>query len=515
MDNRIIGNIGESAIVSLCHSVGIVATKPSEDIHGWDLYLEFPKKVDTSLPNDSQPSAIKAKIQVKTTTSRKRKISINVSALEHLVNVQMPAFICFIELKNSIEIENMYLVHIDEEITSKVLKSIRECELNNKKINKTTITIHYKNEHKLESNTGDCIQKKIKNYIPNGMKSYISEKNNILEKVGFDERPHNLTIQFQGISISDIEDISLGLKDGDLECSITNSTQSRFDIELPDKTLPKSDKVKISVEPQYIGEATISFKASTYAIPSLEYKFNVYKSAFATGKENMSKLLFKNDYMELVYDFKTNEQKFSTKLTNRTYKLNELHQSLQLYNFAYQSKDTPLIMEIRAEGLKEPVRHEFQFGDLSKNMNLNYFYLTDALSKILKDLNLADTFEITLEELLSQESHIKIFYALLLHDNLNDINFKCTVDKEIQQSKVPLIFIPNITFNSQIIGVATILLCTVEKDNDKYSCKPISKNLYKNFAIPVNEYKEEYFSTLKDEMNKQMEEQGYELSYVL
>lgn len=512
MDNRIIGNIGESAIISLCHSVGIVATKPSEDIHGWDLYLEFPKKVDTSLPNDSQPSAIKAKVQVKTTTSRKRKISINVSALEHLVNVHMPAFICFIELKeNSNEIKNMYLVHIDEEITSKVLKSIRECELNNKKINKTTITIHYKNEHKLASNTGDCIQEKIKSYIPNGMKSYISEKNNILEKVGFDERPHKLTIQFQGIPISDIEDISLGLKDGELECSITDSTQKRFDIELPDKKLSKSDKVKISVEPQYLGEATVSFKASTYAIPSLEYKFNVYQSVFGTG----SKFLFKNDYMKLVYDLKTTEQTFSTDLTNKAYKLNEIHQALQLYNFAYQSKDDPLIMEIKTEISNEPLRTNVHFGDLSEDINLNYFYLTDALINILRYLNLADTIEITLKELLSQESRIKLFYALLLHDNLNDMNFKRLVDKDIQQSEVPLIFIPNIVFNSQIIGVATILICTVEKNNDEYTFKPISKNLYKNFAIPVKEYKEEYFSTLKDEMNKQMEEQGYELSYVL
>lgn len=510
MDNRIIGNIGESAIISLCHSVGIVATKPSEDIHGWDLYLEFPKKVDTSLPNDSQPSAIKAKVQVKTTTSRKRKISINVSALEHLVNVQMPAFICFIELKNSIEIENMYLVHIDEEITSKVLKSIRECELNNKKTNKATITIHYKNEHQLESNTGVCIQEKIKSYIPNGMKSYISKKNNILEKVGFDEFPNKFTIQFQNISIGDIEDISLGLKDGDLECSITDSTQKRFDIELPDKELPKSDKVKISVEPQDIGEATISFKTSTYAIPSLKYKFNVYKSAFVSG----SKLLFKNDYMRFVYDLKTTKFTFNSKFTNSVYKLNEIHQTLQLYNFAYLSKNNPRIIEIDAQKLKKPIRLEFQFGDLSKNVNLYYFHLTDALINILRYLNLSDTIEITSEELLRQESRIQILHSLL-HDDFNNMNFKCTLEEDIQQLNTPLLIIPNITLNGQIIGVAIILICTIEKNDDKYTLKPISKNLYKNFVIPVNEYKVEYFLELKDEMNKQMEKEGYKLSYIL
>ena len=515
MNNRIIGNIGESTVVSLCNAVGIVATKPSEDINGWDFYLELPPKVDSSLPNDSQPPAIKAKVQVKTTTTQEKKFAIKVSTLEHLVNVQMPAFICFIELNNLMSIENIYLVHVGEAIISKVLRRIRECEVKNKKTNKTTITIHYKDEHKLEDYTGKCFQKNIESYIPNGMKSYINEKNTILKKVGFDECPHKFTVQFQGISVSDIEDISLGLKEGELECSIKSSTQKRFDVELPNKELPESDNVKISMKPQYLGGAIISFKSSRYAIPSLKYKFDVYKSAFATGKGSLNKLLFKNEYMQLVYDLNTTEQKFTTQFTNQAYKLNEIHNVLQLYNFAYQSKDTPLIMEIKSEKLDGVSKQEFQFGNLSENVNLEYFYIVDAVVDIVKNLNLPEDIEIELENLLEQKSHIKMLHTLFFHNNLSEMIFSCTIEKDIQQTEVPLLILPNIVLNNQIIGIALILISTVEKGSDIYYFKPIERILHTSFAIPIDEYKEEQFSIMKDEMDKKMEEKGYELAYVL
>ena len=62
-----IGDLGEADFVRLCTSVGLIATKPEKDKNGWDYLVEFPFQSIDILPIDSQPSAIKCMVQVKST----------------------------------------------------------------------------------------------------------------------------------------------------------------------------------------------------------------------------------------------------------------------------------------------------------------------------------------------------------------------------------------------------------------------------------------------------------------
>lgn len=232
MQERDLGPLGETEFSRLCHSVGITINKSAMDRTGWDFFIEFPWKQDSSIPKDMLPSPLECKIQIKATDKQRRRESITLSNLSKLVKAQMPAFFCFIEFNGTNNAQSIYLVHVGKEIIERTLKRLRECEnVNNAKpLNKQEITINYNNENILEDVTGESLKRAIERYVPHGMKEYIQEKNELLETLGYEDGKYQLTVTIGGSDpVRDLLDVSLGIRE---EIDIESSTgyYNRFGI---------------------------------------------------------------------------------------------------------------------------------------------------------------------------------------------------------------------------------------------------------------------------------------------
>ncbi|MDT3297499.1 hypothetical protein Q4Q57_20495, partial [Shewanella sp. SP2S2-6] len=123
-----IGNLGETKLTEWCDAARLTSNESlHEDKMGWDHLIEFPY-LKSDKPKDKQPKPIECKVQVKSTFREDGGVQIKLSALKRLVDYTSPAFILFYEFKGkeAPTLDNSYLVHVDKNIISRVLKRIRE-----------------------------------------------------------------------------------------------------------------------------------------------------------------------------------------------------------------------------------------------------------------------------------------------------------------------------------------------------------------------------------------------------
>ncbi|WP_413508265.1 hypothetical protein [Serratia proteamaculans] len=197
MNARNIGKMGENAITYWCSQQNITATFPSEDRHGWDLLLEFPKETHNVLSGDQHPPAIECKVQVKSTDNKTNTWAIKLSNLEMMVKSPLPSFLLFLHFEKSTSVKNAFLVHIDELITAKTLERLRRLSIVDSKhdFHNHTITIKYGNEHELTTLDGSGLKKKIESYIVN-YSNYATRKIKQNNEIGYDPiNSHGFTLE--------------------------------------------------------------------------------------------------------------------------------------------------------------------------------------------------------------------------------------------------------------------------------------------------------------------------------
>ncbi len=264
MQNRDLGELGETEFRRLCNAIGLTVHKSEMDRTGWDFLVEFPCKHESHLPQDLASPPLECKIQVKSTDKRSKRESIKLSNLNRLVKAQMPAFFCFIEFDGEDRAKAGYLVHVGQEIIERTLKRIRELENQGKGnyLNKSKISIAYKNAVKLEPLTGKSLKDAIERNVPNGMEEYIKSKNEILKTVGFEDGKLQITFTVASDDpIGDLLDVSLGLRQ---EINIQQSSiyHKRFGILSNNPNTVEGGVISISCKPV---EAKLKFREHKFS----------------------------------------------------------------------------------------------------------------------------------------------------------------------------------------------------------------------------------------------------------
>lgn len=516
--NRNLAQMGESAFMYLCNTVNIVATTPKEDKYGWDYFLEFPNDSTSNLPSDSQESAIECKVQIKATDINDGKCQIKLSAMLRLVKAQMPTFVCFINFNKLNDIQELFLVHIDEVIISKVLKRVREIESKNKKINRSKITLHYNNTHQVLDISGLSLLNKIKEYIPNGMNKYIKKKNNLVSNIGFSKQPIGFKMIFpKGTTKNNLIDMSLGLKELE-NVTISEISQTRFNIELPFNNHPFMDSKNtiVSITPQSIKKVVLLIKKSKYATP-LEYTLDLYTSPFnKLVNSKGSKLIFKNELITFTLDFITNDHKFIFNLTNENiYDLNELLNLLKLVNLSHTHNNKALMFELKADHMPD-IKLDFSLNATSDIWMLECYNTCNQLFKINNTLELINNNKITIKELEENISTIETLYAFLFAE-ADSMELKLSLDEKVEENKKIAILIPSTIFiNNTLIGILIIFISNVNKlENNKYSVVSFEKRIYETIIMNSNSIDIKYFSDLADKIGKELEGEDIPLSIYL
>ena len=304
---RDLGREGQDYLSVICNHVGLTAN-PSlkKDIHGWDYFIEFPDHEKRHKSIDELPPPIECKVQVKATEKRDKKLQVKVSVLYRLVKTHLPAFMLFLEYGKSHNPECAYLLHIDEQLMGKVLKRVRELEAkgHGENLHKKAMTIYYGDESRLPSVTGLELKKAIEFYIPDGLNVYTKKKNELLEKLGFEELTHkaNITFTSQDNRLQDeLIDLFIGVQP-EIGVSKFELFSSRFGIDLPVVEGPDIGSGKLSLpnmQPSFKG--VVYFKEDKFSAP-VEFMADFYTPP-AELNVSLDKLKFRavTDTFELVY----------------------------------------------------------------------------------------------------------------------------------------------------------------------------------------------------------------------
>lgn len=294
---RDVGGMGEDIFKYWCSSVGMVANPSAQDMKGWDFFVEFPVEREKCLPLDMQPAPIECKVQVKSTDKREGQVPVAVSNLKYLVQAQVPAFLLFVEFDNKNIAQRAFLVDVNRSIIEKTLKRIRELESKGLggKLHKRNISIKYSEAHRLTSLDGECLKRKILDYIPDGIEKYVQNKLSHIETVGFDDGAAVFKFSLKGDDeINKFIDATIGL-DSDIAVSDFKGYHSRFGIVSDSPFFDDNGLLKIvDVGPSY--ETEISFRKDRYSI-DIPFEANVYTSSFGKGLERVR---FETDYFDMV-----------------------------------------------------------------------------------------------------------------------------------------------------------------------------------------------------------------------
>jgi hypothetical protein len=505
---RDIGDLGEDIFLTLCTAGGIVATKPKKDKNGWDYFLEFPSEIDKTKSLDLQEAPIKCLVQIKSTdTVNKKQEQITLSSILRLMEAHMPTFIVLMKFNGKDEVQDMYLVHIDEDIIGKILKRVRECDLEGKTINKSTISIKFNEVNRLKTNTGLELKKQIQTFIPNGMSDYIKSKDKMIKLVGFNDGALSMNIAFStDTSEDDLINMSMGLKT--LPVKISNIALERFNIKLPHNIpeLINSTETTISINNVNIQQVKLIVKKTKYSPVLFECDFDVYVDSFQLVDNK--KMTLKNDFLTLDIDFEkaTHEFEFGNFEEQDCYKLEDW---LNIFKFAHlvDDKDKVFYSEIKTGDRVLDSNSNFQLNVNDPDMMLAmYNNMFNKLSDIYKVIGLSNSENVMLKDIQNNYKQINNLHDLACSE-LKDmrINFD-EADLKYKYAETALIIPSTTIINNQIIGVVFVLIGVLNNDEKNiYSFVPQERKKSESFIVNVGEFNNSMIQEVIDDMNIKLE----------
>lgn len=310
MYERKVGNIGQGDFIKLCADAGLACgTSEGDDYAGWDFFVDFPLKQHESILIDGDDRAIECKVQVKSSDNKNKSVQVKLSNLKRFCDSTVPCFFFIAEYNGNINPDNIYLVHIDNDLIFKILKRLRENQAGDKlPLNHLTMNVPYGKNDEIQEFSGKALKEKIESYVNGGMKIYVKRKENQLKTLGYEKS--NYEMKFEIHSNHDLMSLaraSLGYSE---RINIKNivSWDKRFNIKLLQEELTQEKAIIeiLDVKPITTGEVVFESAGETVSFPC-EY----YVSPFSRTSSNTPVLRAKCDNIDILF----NNDNVGTKVT--------------------------------------------------------------------------------------------------------------------------------------------------------------------------------------------------------
>lgn len=408
---RNLGVKGESYFENLCGDSDISVNKVGNDNTGWDFFVEFPLKQDSSKPVDLHPFPIKSLFQVKATDGTKKSIPIKLSNWNNLVKSPLPAFIIVFEFEGKTNPTKSYLIHVDSNLISKVFKRLRKLDNNQfNRLHKFTMNISYHEKNLLAPLNGKTLKNEVLNTIDNSLESYSLKKQKIISSVGYDNGKELMQFHlkipesYKGDVDNFLVDHSLGLID-----KIEVDSNSFFDIRfgIPYEIKSESNQFKsIAIIPEATGKAEIKISNNDHTDHVIIF-LDTYLPQGITHlvNPNSLKVLFKDSHVQLVS---------------------------QLY-----AKDSVLHFYFPHQNSKVPIKDIKNLGSL-----LSFFLRNKNEKSFIKSTKLKDKFDsegkIILKEKLPEEllnDGVIFFQAYQIINHFDYLDIATIIPNELLQQK--------------------------------------------------------------------------------
>lgn len=251
-----LGYKGQQRFGELCAEVGLTFNSSQVDLAGWDFIVNFPD--DESERVDRRRTPLSCSVQVKTIEHTTRSAVLKLNMAQRLALDALPSFICVlkVDLKSN-EFTDVFLIHVSEERMSPILKRVRtaQADKNSLSLNKIKITFTPKKGERIAL-TGEALRDAIVRYVGSDMHAYVEAKRQQHEKLGYEERPWALSVEFRDLSDSDMLDVLLGRKP-DVAVTGVELVETRFSISISEH---EPTTAKISIIPNPSDTCTIAVR---------------------------------------------------------------------------------------------------------------------------------------------------------------------------------------------------------------------------------------------------------------
>jgi len=268
LSNENLGELGEAAIRAIFLRANISSIKPVPDTNGGDLEIYWPETDKENAPLDERPSTRRAFLQIKSTQTDKRQVSLSLSAANKLVGRAVPSFVIAAVFNDSAEVTDVYAFHVGESWTAYILKRMRQCAEKNKSPNKSTVNFGFSKGVKIpHENSYIGLVSFLERIVPTNVDLYIKKKIDFRLECGFDEQRFRIMFKTPSLPINDLIGGLMG--DKPLPMTGIREFETRFGISLPSNKIFKGmDKTEISIEPFVTSEvvASISNDADSVSI---------------------------------------------------------------------------------------------------------------------------------------------------------------------------------------------------------------------------------------------------------
>ncbi|KRW26399.1 hypothetical protein AO727_10285 [Acinetobacter baumannii] len=464
---RDLGQLGESTFAMWCAQVGLIANGSAIDKTGWDYYVEFPISSNITT-HELHKSAFECKVQVKATDKRDRKLAITVSNLRRMATAQMPAFYVFLEFDGKNEVQNAFIVHIDNELVYKILKRVHQIEQseNNKDLNKKTITLTYSEQHRLEKLDGENLKQNLLKYIGENYSDYISSKNKYLQECGFEDGHGIVKFSIEGEDgIRKIIDASLGLeKEVDVQNLV--NIEKRFGIPSKKSNFEITNaKLSLGMLPPKKGK--IKFKEDSLS-SGLVFDIDFYNTPFSFNEfRKFAKFRLVGEFFDITFEPYKGQSNYSFNLgDDRRFELKKLKDAIAFIKL--MSRDNQeFIIELNIENFETLV-----FNSKSKFIKRDLDIFEEILDKILQlclHLKIYEEISISLQELYLYQEQIKQFYAIVMKPDQSEVKVEFNVENKnvFECDKVASILVIFCRIGSHSIGAILTFIGKPEQISKK------------------------------------------------
>jgi len=490
---RDLGSMGESTFKLWCAQVNLICNRSEIDKTGWDFSVEFPFciKADTT---EIHKAAIGCKVQVKATDKATRKLPIKLSNLRRLITDPLPTFFIFIEFDGERNAKKAFVLHVDSNLISKVLKKLHETQQLKvkKKFNKVTMTLNYDDTHLMKSLDGNCLKTLLLNYIGDDMAEYVAQKKSHLNITGFEEGSAyiNFTVK-DAENIKKLIDTSIGLEK-EVDISNLKIVQTRFGIPSKEPSIDiEEGKIQI-FNPNPITKGLIQFKEDKLSA-GLSFEVSLHISPFNFIVPNeFKKVRIQGEFFEIIFNPKNGSANFLFSFgTVQRLRIKDFRDAIKLINLL-TSGEKNIYSVLTIENFPK-----LEFKASCKDIDIK-------LSSLLEDLNclvnLIHNFDMTerdvrisFNELSTYKMEISQFagitgsskYGFWVEFSVDKVGFD--LSKEV--AYVYSIFTP---IGSHIFGILIVLIGKaelIEKDKYKLVTKEykIEKKIVLEADKPLND----------------------------
>lgn len=206
-NQRMIGRQGEKRFSTLCSDADVTCNGSEEDDYGWDKLIQYPPRPQPLIAIDMRRGQISALVQVKTTISDNRTVSLKLDNALRYASSELPTFLVLVAIKDG---QTRYFAkHVWAPQIGAWLQAAREADARGvTAIHKERLSVTFDQGDEHSTDLLDWMEREVeKIHLP-----YASSKKKIADLIGFGEIQGRGTVTLNLNGPQDYIDLQLGLK---------------------------------------------------------------------------------------------------------------------------------------------------------------------------------------------------------------------------------------------------------------------------------------------------------------